>query len=73
MTTEEPPNVGPKTLVVNGFKSHLNVLNPSHIHPGLGLVRFQFHSQLVALVAKTKTHRNHYQIWANSNIIITLP
>lgn len=28
---------------------YLNVLNPSHVHPGLGLVRFEFHSQLVAL------------------------
>lgn len=32
--------------------AHLDVLNPPHVHPGLRLVRFQLHSQLVALVGE---------------------
>lgn len=35
--------------------SHLDVLNPSHVHPGLRLVGFELHGQFVALVGGNKT------------------
>lgn len=38
---------------------YLNVLNPSHVHPGLGLVRFELDSQLVALVGANKNTQRH--------------
>lgn len=36
-------------LIVVGY---LDVLYPSHVHPGLGLIRFEFDSMLVTLVER---------------------
>lgn len=46
---------------------YLNVLNPSHVHPGLGLVRFEFHSLLVALVEENKTDCGQCHIFRPSD------